>query len=371
MTRQDADRRERWAAWGVVALIAALFAWAVILAQSAPKPAPAPAAQTSAPPAPEPLVFAQIPEADAKRLNDAIPFAADRGPPARPFAFAGAPDSRDRAVGCLASAMWYEAGGDPRGQEAVAQVVLNRVRHPAYPGTVCGVVFQGSERKTGCQFTFTCDGAMARVPPAGAFALAEERARAMLEGRVQTEVGLATHYHTDWVHPIWSAKLEKIAQVDTHLFFRWAGVWGSPAAQRKPYAGGEPVIPTLAFLSPAHRPAPLAVPTGDPLLVKGAQPGMPPASDLGDGRFRLAMSAARNSNVQAATALDLCGTRAYCKLTGVLDSGEVVFVYLRDRQSGIERALWDCAVFKRPNNRQCFDKQRDIPDAPAPKPIES
>lgn len=91
------------------------------------------------------------------------------------------------------------------GQAAVAQVVLNRVRHPAFPGTVCGVVYQGSQRKTGCQFTFTCDGSLTRRTMSQS---AWQRARAIaantLSGNVNSTVGLATHYHTNWVYPYWS-----------------------------------------------------------------------------------------------------------------------------------------------------------------------
>jgi hypothetical protein len=82
---------------------------------------------------------------------------------------AGSAEDRARARTCLAQTAWYEAGQDRAGQQAVVQVVLNRVRHPAYPKTICGVVFQGSERRTGCQFTFTCDGSLARVPSAAAW----------------------------------------------------------------------------------------------------------------------------------------------------------------------------------------------------------
>ncbi|MCZ3110870.1 cell wall hydrolase, partial [Acinetobacter baumannii] len=67
-----------------------------------------------------------------------------------------------RAIDCMAAAVLYEAGDDAVGQRAVAQVVINRVRHPAFPKTICAVVFQGSDRATGCQFTFTCDGALVR-----------------------------------------------------------------------------------------------------------------------------------------------------------------------------------------------------------------
>jgi hypothetical protein len=85
-----------------------------------------------------------------------------------PLQFLGPTGDRDRAIDCLAVAAWYEAGNDFDGQRSVIQVVLNRVAHPGFPKSVCGVVFQGSQRATGCQFTFTCDGSMARRHPSPA-----------------------------------------------------------------------------------------------------------------------------------------------------------------------------------------------------------
>ncbi|MFT2129823.1 cell wall hydrolase, partial [Staphylococcus epidermidis] len=86
-----------------------------------------------------------------------------------------------------------------QGQASVAQVILNRMRHPAYPKTVCGVVFQGSERTTGCQFSFTCDGAMGRPPSAEGWARARAVAASALNGFVAADVGMATHYHANYV----------------------------------------------------------------------------------------------------------------------------------------------------------------------------
>ena len=99
-------------------------------------------------------------------VNAQIPLATGPNPAAQPF-FAGKVDdaTRARALDCLTSAIYYEAGQESTdGQRAVAQVVLNRVRHPAFPASVCGVVYEGSTRATGCQFTFTCDGSLARAP---------------------------------------------------------------------------------------------------------------------------------------------------------------------------------------------------------------
>jgi hypothetical protein len=184
--------------------------------------------------APPPLVGAA-----AAQHNAVAPFAS-LGPPAKPFRFAGGLQDRARARACLAAAMFYEAGDDAIGQLAVGQVVLNRTRHPAFPAAVCGVVAQGSERATGCQFTFTCDGALARPVGTAARARALVHADLMLEGLVFAGVGLATHYHTDAVYPWWSPKLDKIAQVGTHLFFRWPGHWGSARAVLARRAAAEP-----------------------------------------------------------------------------------------------------------------------------------
>src|SRR5690606_10710768 len=121
----------------------------------------------------------------------------DSGPTARPLRLAGTVLDRARAQQCLTMAVYYEAASEPdAGQRAVAQVVLNRVAHPTYPDTVCGVVFQGSERTTGCQFSFTCDGSLARKPAKMWWDRAAAVARAELAGAVYAPVGLATHYHT-------------------------------------------------------------------------------------------------------------------------------------------------------------------------------
>ena len=87
---------------------------------------------------------------------------------AKPFLFAGSLAAREQSVACLAAAAWYEAGNDLESQRSVIQVVLNRVSHPSFPKTICGVVMQGSERSTGCQFTFTCDGSLYRRRPGAA-----------------------------------------------------------------------------------------------------------------------------------------------------------------------------------------------------------
>lgn len=180
--------------------------------------------------------------------------------PARPFAFGPATTlDRGRALECLTAAIYYEAASESDdGQRAVAQVVLNRVRHPAFPATVCGVVYQGSDRATGCQFSFACDGAMAREPSRTGWARALRIAAAALGGQVFAPVGLATHYHTFAVTPAWNRTLVMTDAIGAHFFHRWKGYWGTAAAFHQPYRGGEQVPGPLR---PVAAPIPVAVAT--------------------------------------------------------------------------------------------------------------
>lgn len=125
-------------------------------------------------------------------------------------------------VNCLAEAIYYEARSEPfEGQMAVAQVVMNRVRHSAYPGTLCGVVYQGSERRTGCQFTFTCDGALFREPRGRAWRRSQVVAEHVLMGFGRDVTRRATHYHTVAVDPYWNDNLVLTRHIGTHIFYRF------------------------------------------------------------------------------------------------------------------------------------------------------
>jgi Cell Wall Hydrolase len=190
--------------------------------------------------------------AEAIRQNEAIPFSALPVVAAKPFALPVLSSGAGlTALTCMTQAVYYEAAFEPlQGRRAVAQVVLNRMRHPAFPKSVCGVVYQGSTAPV-CQFSFTCDGSLNRVPQAGAWAAAEAVARAALSGVVESSVGSATHYHASYVSPYWAPKLTKLAQIGAHIFYRWPGGWGMPGAFTGRYAGVE-TIP--AFTTPAMTP---------------------------------------------------------------------------------------------------------------------
>jgi len=323
----------------------------------------------------EPLAYAPVTREDAVAFNAAIPFSTAPNPPARPFMLRDAAPALERAVDCLAAAQLYEAGDDPEGQRAVAQVVINRVRHPAFPKTICGVVFEGSERTTGCQFTFACDGALARHRFSdAAWATARIIARAALSGSVFKPVGHATHYHTDWVVPYWSASLDKVTAVGTHLFFRWTGWWGTPGAFTRSVTPDEPIISAIASYSPAHRAA-----------LELQAPGIAADRTVGAG-LRIAPPLAGDPDTIIATldatisladlpaiAAAKCGDRAYCKFMAWRSTGasaapsklplaieeirSMAFSYRRDQKLGIERALWNCAVYPRSDRRDCMKPQ--------------
>jgi len=164
------------------------------------------------------------------------------GTTARPMHIDNSGVDRGRAERCLAAAIYYEAASESAsGQRAVAQVVLNRVAHPSYPSSVCGVVYQGSERSTGCQFSFTCDGSLARRPSPLVWQRAQNVGREALNGYVHAAVGLATHYHTIQIHPYWAPSLAYLGTIGAHRFYNFKGAAGRQATFSFAYRGAEPM----------------------------------------------------------------------------------------------------------------------------------
>ncbi|MCE7030898.1 cell wall hydrolase [Jiella avicenniae] len=123
---------------------------------------------------------------------------------------------------CLANGIYFEARGESsQGQAAVAQVILNRVRNPAYPNTICGVVYQNKNWRNRCQFSFACDGHKDRIRDAGAYTEAEDIAKKVTTGEIWiAEVGSATHYHANYVRPRWARAMEKVDKIGRHIFYR-------------------------------------------------------------------------------------------------------------------------------------------------------
>jgi spore germination cell wall hydrolase CwlJ-like protein len=195
----------------------------------------------AATPAVAPQIFEILTPEQAVMLNAELPISTLPKPAAAPFVLPEmSPVDHARALTCLTMAVYYEAANQGvDGEAAVAQVVLNRLRNPLFPKSICGVVFEGSSLPTGCQFSFTCDGSLSRKPSADGWRQATAVAVRALGGYVQKDVGEATHYHTIWVVPYWQPSVVKIAQLGAHIFYRWDGTLGQPDAFKAKYAGSE------------------------------------------------------------------------------------------------------------------------------------
>jgi spore germination cell wall hydrolase CwlJ-like protein len=268
--------RQLPASWpiGRLLLVAPLAGLALMIAASArvetvqPLAGRAPSITQDAPTAAERALItathgdnaAQHLEGDAaERANEALPFSQAPLQAARPFVVSLDTDSGRNALLCLTQAIYYEAGFEPdAGQKAVAQVVLNRVRHPAFAHSVCGVVFEGASAP-GCQFSFACDGSMRRAPSPAAWRRARAMAVAALSGAVDADVGMATHYHTKWISPYWAPRLAKLTQIGAHIFYRWPGDWGRRAAFASAYAGNEQPWTPSALAADDNSAAPVDV----------------------------------------------------------------------------------------------------------------
>ena len=381
---KDAPRATRltqrqWIWVAATLVLLAALALLIVLRPNGNAPKPSAAAQdVTRPPTPPPVVEpvrnVDISPDDARRANELVDFAPGPNPAARPYNLGATGDEREKAITCLAAAGYYEAGDDADGQKSVDQVVLNRVRHPAFPKSICAVVFQGAERSTGCQFTFACDGSLAsRQPAAAAWARARTVAERALKGTVDKRVGLATHYHTDWVLPYWGPTLDKIARVQTHLFFRWKGWWGTPPAFRGGYAGHEPLDPRIAYLAPGLSAEGAATVGPPPVVIPNVSQAtlgknVPRLIDADRAQYVLQLDKDAFPGSYAGTALGICRGKSECTVMGWLKPEQiprttpirpanmqaVSFLYRRRGSLAHDQALWNCRVFKRPDATQCI-----------------
>ncbi len=319
-------------------------------------------------------------DSDPRSLNAAIPFFNGKILPAPPYRFRGSTADLSNARDCLALTAMAEAGPSDQGQRAVMQVVLNRVRHPAFANSICGVVFEGAERETGCQFTFTCDGSLSRQYTLSSWAASRQRAEQALNGYVFRPVGNATHYHTDWVFPWWSPKLQKIAQVDTHLFLRWPGYWGSVASWRKGVNEREPAFAelmarfgsaqltaeTLPITTPLQADMP-PLPADTPKVTGGAVIMRLPS---GKANFVTVIPSA-GADSALVMARKLCPDAGTCRVMGWSDRNLIPaalplppasraalqFSYSRD-PSGAEIALYNCETYVGQAREKCIPRAR-------------
>lgn len=203
---------------------------------------------------PPPNLLKPVSPEEATKENADRPFVVRPDTAAAKFVLHTDGDDRTRALNCLAQAVYYEAAGEGvDGGRAVAQVVLNRLHHPGFPSTVCGVVYQGSDRPTGCQFSFTCDGSMERIPVPWLWTRSKQIADEALKGHVFAAVGHATHYHADYVLPYWADSLDKSIQIGRHIFYRLRSSLGDARGFSQRYGGIEPPfrVPGAAIVMPS------------------------------------------------------------------------------------------------------------------------
>ncbi|WP_095012484.1 cell wall hydrolase [Tsuneonella mangrovi] len=298
-----------------------------------------------------------------------------------PYMFQGSASAREYAVSCLAAAAWYEGGSDAESQRSVIQVVINRMRRPAYPKTACGVIFQGSDRQTGCQFTFTCDGSLDRRHPSQkAWEAARLLAQAALDGAVDEEVAQATHFHADYVSPYWAANLVLLTSVGRHLFYR------NPRAHERlvvqPIGGdaddrqfmtkiydnaADQKVKGLAQIEPAQvADASIAQ---MPALQGVTVSGIIQAAGGGNTKsFVQAFDPGQPAGRWAVSALGRCGSIPGCSVFGYVSADQAAknslvppgrrdrpaFLYANDVYSNAKLVLWDCSRFQRPSASQCL-----------------
>ena len=198
--------------------------------------------------------------------------------PAQRLGLAGEP--RAHAEKCLSEAIYFEARGEPlNGQEAVAQVVMNRVFSGYYPHDVCGVVFQNKNHHLACQFTFACEGKdLSQIDEPDMWQQAKDIAKNMLDGKIWlADIGHATHYHAYWVHPSWVHEMVRLYKLGVHTFYR-PRAWGddeptwSPAAVKDETQADKPQA-----AMPAGAAAPVAATPVPEAAAKGPQAAASPA----------------------------------------------------------------------------------------------
>ena len=208
--------------------------------------------------------------------------------PAQRLALTGKP--RTHAVACLQQAIYFEARGEPyEGQQAVAQVIMNRVFSGFYPHDVCGVVFQNSEHYRACQFTFACEGKdLSKIDEPDMWEQAKQIASDELDGKFWlADVGHATHYHAYWVHPSWVHEMVRLFKFGVHTFYRprnWGDgdddpVWGKAAFAQ---LAAQPLRPDPEVLSEN----PLPPPKNNDAVVK-PEAAVPPEPDKATATAKL------------------------------------------------------------------------------------
>jgi len=132
-----------------------------------------------------------------------------------------------KQIQCLATNIYFEANNQPFVEkQAIAHVVLNRVRDKHFPNTICEVVYQAeldsnkNPIRNRCQFSWYCDGKNERILDFDGYQEAFNVAEYVVEHQPKDITEGSLWYHAVYVNPIWAKDYVKIARIDTHIFYR-------------------------------------------------------------------------------------------------------------------------------------------------------
>jgi spore germination cell wall hydrolase CwlJ-like protein len=121
--------------------------------------------------------------------------------------------SLDSELECMAKVVHHEAANQSlQGQLAVAQVILNRVRSPLFPKTICGVVNQPGQ--------FFQTRAYAAPVHSPRWRTSVAIARIAREADLPQVAPGALFYHASYVTPSWSRRRVKVGRIGENVFYR-------------------------------------------------------------------------------------------------------------------------------------------------------
>ena len=137
------------------------------------------------------------------------------------------PEVNQKELICLARNVYFEAGAEPiEGKQAVAQVVMNRVKTGGFPKTVCGVVKQKTKsielQKTICQFSWVCEEKKQVAVSSSAWGDSVYVAKvALTEKKVYDKFNRnVLFFHEKHLETNWKEKYKQVKVIGNHKFYR-------------------------------------------------------------------------------------------------------------------------------------------------------
>lgn len=199
----------------------------------------------------------------------------------------------------------------------------------------------------------------------------------MLGGAIDASVGNATHFHADYVYPWWSNKLDKVARVGTHIFFRWRGFWGTRNALSARYGGGEPDplrLQETALTIAEANPLPTLLQGGEAVRSITTEMVDEPAEESngppspGAGIHFVLVAPEDSPSALVDRARSLCVNGGYCRVQGWSDPANIPaklplsddsrrtlrFSFVAANAGSSEAVFFDCRTFPGPQVGACL-----------------